>query len=88
MSVIPVDEPPGAANGAAKPPGFWQKLAQALDEFFVARTKRAVPEIALRRCKHEINRCRGLMLKSAMAAADAGAACASPRRAAPTTRQR
>jgi len=64
MSVIPVDEPPGAANRAAKPRGFWQRLAQALDEFFVDRTKRAVPEITLRRSKHDIARFRRLMHKS------------------------
>jgi hypothetical protein len=51
MSVIPVNEPPG----------FWQRFAQALDAYFVDRTKRAVPEITLRRSKHEIARCRRLM---------------------------
>jgi len=63
VSVIPVDEPPGA-TGAAKPGGFWQRLAQALDGYFVDRTKRTVPEITLRRSKHDIARCRRLMHKS------------------------
>ena len=50
MSVTPVDEAPG----------IWRRLAQALDAYFVDRTKRAVPEITLRRSKHEVARCRVL----------------------------
>jgi len=69
MSVIPVDEPDGAGNGAAKLGGFWRRLAQALDEYFVNRMKRAVPEIALRRSKQDINRFRRLMHKNSMAPA-------------------
>jgi len=84
MSVIPADEPPGATNGAAKPRGFWQRLAQALDEFFVDRTKRAVPEITLRRSKHDIDRCRRLMHKSSMALAEASISRTSQRRVAQT----
>jgi hypothetical protein len=53
MSVIPVDEPPG----------FWKRFAQALDAYLAERTKRAVPEITLRRSRHEIARCRRLMHK-------------------------
>ncbi len=64
MSVIPVDEPPGAASGAAEPGGFWQRLARAIDEYFVDRTRRVVPEITLRRSKHEVARCRRLMHKN------------------------
>jgi hypothetical protein len=63
MSVIPVEEPPGAASCKATSLGFWQSLARALDEFFAYRTRRAVPEVALRRSKHEVERCRRLMLK-------------------------
>lgn len=88
MSVVPVDEPPGAASRAAKPPGFWQRLAQTLDRLCADRTKRAVPEVALRRSQHEVERCRRLMLKSTMAPAEAKTARASARRAAPTTRPR
>jgi hypothetical protein len=51
MSVIPVDEPPG----------FWKRFAQALDAYLGERTKQAVPEITLRRSRHEIARCRRLM---------------------------
>lgn len=54
MSVTPVDEPPG----------IWRRLAQALDAYFVDRTKRAVPEIRLRRAKQEVARCRMLMHKA------------------------
>ena len=64
MSVIPVDQPPGAVSGAAKPRGFWQRLAQALDAYLVDRTKRAVSETTLRRSKHDIARFRRLMHKS------------------------
>jgi hypothetical protein len=53
MSVTPVDEPPG----------IWRSLAQALDAYFVDRTKRAVPEIRLRRAKQEVARCRMLVHK-------------------------
>jgi hypothetical protein len=53
MSVISIDQ--------ARPPNFWQRLAEALDAYFVNRTKRAVPEAALRRSKHEVARCRRLM---------------------------
>lgn len=65
MSVIPVDKPPGAA-GAVKPGGFWQWLARAIDEYFVDRTKRVVPETTLRRSRHEINRCRRLIHKDSL----------------------
>jgi hypothetical protein len=62
MSVIPVDEP-GAVTGAANPQRFWQRLAQALDAYFVDRSRRAMPAATLRRSKHEIDRCRRLMRK-------------------------
>ncbi len=81
MSVILINTAPGAANGAAKPHGFWQRLARALDELAVCRTRRAVPEMALRRSKHDINRYRRLMLKSAMA--PVGARIGRANRAAP-----
>ena len=67
MSVIPVDEPPGSAIGAAEPSGFWHRLGRAIDEYFVARTRRAIPETTLRRSRHEINRCRQLMHRSSLA---------------------
>ncbi len=63
MSVIPVDEPPGARTISAQR-SFWQRLARALDAYFVDRTKRAVPEITLRRCKHDVDRLRRLMHKN------------------------
>ncbi len=63
MSVVPVNEPPGARTAAARPEGFWRRLARALDAYFADRTKRAVPEITLRRSKHEVARCRRLMHK-------------------------
>jgi hypothetical protein len=84
MSVVPVDEPPGARTSAAKR-SFWQRLAQALDEYFVDRTKRAVPETTLRRSKHDIDRLRRLMHRSSLVPASASS---SRRRLAQPTRQR
>ena len=71
MRVIPVDKPPGAAGGSAKPRGFWQRLAQTLDDYLAERTKRAVPDATFRRSRHEIDRCRRLMLKGALSPAHA-----------------
>ena len=65
MSVIPVDELPDARADAAKR-NFWQRLARTLDAYFVDRTKRAVPEITLRRCKHDVDRLRRLMHKNSL----------------------
>ncbi len=84
MSVIPVDEPPGARTDAAKR-NFWQRLARALDAYFVDRTKRAVPEITLRRCKHDVDRLRRLMHKNSLVPVGDSL---TQRRSSQTTRQR
>jgi len=84
MSVIPVDEPPGARTSSAQR-SFWQRLGQALDAYFVDRTKRAVPEITLRRCKHDVDRLRRLMHKNSLVPVGAGL---SRHRSGQTTRQR
>jgi len=63
MSVVPVDEMPRSVYGAARRDGFWQRIAQAFDAYFANQTKRAVPEITLRRSKHDLARCRRLMHK-------------------------
>ncbi|MGD0023308.1 MAG: hypothetical protein ABSC37_01590 [Xanthobacteraceae bacterium] len=88
MSVIPIDTAASAASGAAKPRRFWQRFAQALDRLVVYRTKRAVPEIVLRRCKHDIDRCRRLMLHGCIAPADARINRGSSRRAVQTMQTR
>jgi hypothetical protein len=80
MSVIAFDEPPGAGNGAAKRGSFWQRLAQAIDEYCVDRTRRAIPETTLRRSRHEINRCRRLMHRSSLAPVGANIDLASRHR--------
>ena len=67
MSAIPVNEAPEAVAAQARPAGFWQHLVRALDRYFVDRTKRAVPAVTLRRSKREIDRCRRLLHKNAMA---------------------
>jgi hypothetical protein len=70
MSVLPIDEPPGAAAGAPRREGFWHRLGQALDAYLADRSRRAVPATILRRSKHDIARCRRLMHRgSAIAAA-------------------
>jgi hypothetical protein len=69
MRVIPADKPTGAAHGAARPRSFWQRLAQTLDDYSVGRMKRAVPDATFRRSRHEIDRCRRLMLKGPLAPA-------------------
>lgn len=53
MSILAVD--------AAKQAGFWRRLAKMLDAYLIDRTKRAVPEVALRRSRFELARCRRLM---------------------------
>lgn len=90
MRVIPADKPPGVARGQARSRSFWQRLAQTLDDYLVERTKRAVPDAAFRRSRHEIDRCRRLMLKGAPAPAHglthARIAYASPHRVASAAR--
>ena len=71
MRVIPADKAPGAAHGAARLRSFWQRLARTLDDYLAERTKRAVPDATFRRSRHEIDRCRRLMLKGALSPARA-----------------
>jgi len=63
MSVVSADQLP-TANTVAQPLRFWQRLAQALDEHFAERSKRAVPAIILRRSRRELARCRRLVHRS------------------------
>jgi hypothetical protein len=90
MRVIAADKAPGAAHGAARPRSFWQRLARTLDDYLAERTKRAVPDATFRRSRHEIDRCRRLMLKGALAPAHglthARIAYASPHRVASAVR--
>jgi hypothetical protein len=79
MSVVLVDEPSGVM--AAKREGFWHRLAQTLDQHFVARSMRAVPAGTLRLSKYDIDRCRRLMHKNALAPIGANFATISHRRA-------
>jgi len=82
MSVIPVDEPPSGTAAATKRGGFWQRLAQALDAYFVDRSMRAVSPSTFRRSKHDIDHCRRLMHKSALAPVEANLGNVSHRRVA------
>jgi hypothetical protein len=81
MSLTLADEQSGAVDRAANPQRLWQRLARALDAYFVDRSRRAMPAATLRRSKHKIDRCRRLMRKSA---ATASAATISSRRLART----
>ena len=60
MGVIPNDGA-SAADQAGQPQTLWQKFAQALDRLVVNRSHRAVPAMALRRSKHDHDRCRRMM---------------------------
>ena len=53
--------------------GFWQTLARSLDAYFAGRTRWAVPEVTLRRSKHEIARCRRLAHRRVAAPLEANA---------------
>jgi hypothetical protein len=60
MSVLAADGLPPALEGVVKP-GFWQRLARALDASFANRSKRVMPVEALRRSRRDIERCRRLL---------------------------
>jgi len=60
VSVLAADERSRAFEGAAKP-GFWQRLARALDASIANRSKRAMPVDAVRRSRRDIQRCRRLL---------------------------
>ncbi len=77
MGFIPTASAGSAANGSEEPQRLWQRIAQALDRFVVYRSQRAVPAIVLRRSKHDLDRCRRLMLDGSIAPA-----AATPNRAA------
>ena len=60
MSVLAGDEVPRAFEDAVKP-GFWQRLARALDASFADRSKQVMTVDALRRSRRDIERCRRLL---------------------------
>jgi hypothetical protein len=59
MSVFAADELPRTFEGVK--PGFWRRLARALDASFANRSKRVMPVDALRRSRRDIERCRRLL---------------------------
>ena len=81
MSVILIDEPPGAAAGEPTRHSFWQRLARIVDRHFADRSRRAVSPLTLRRSKYDVDRCRRLLGKSGLAPAGASYATISHRRA-------
>jgi hypothetical protein len=88
MSVSPVDADPDPASRATKPRGFWSRISRALDALVERRAKRAVPAMALRHAKHDVDCYRRLMLKSAGAPVDAAIGRVSLRHVAHRTRAR
>jgi hypothetical protein len=61
MNVISTDVRRFKGNAYWELQTFWQKIAHALDRLLVDRSYRAVPATALRRAKHDRDRCRRLM---------------------------
>ena len=61
MSAIPINEERTDGSAAWGLQTFWQKIAQSLDRLVVNRSYRAIPTTALRRAKHDRDRCRRLM---------------------------
>ena len=60
MSVLAAGELHHAFEGVLKP-GFWRRLARALNASFANRSKRAIPIDALRRSRRDIERGRRLL---------------------------
>jgi hypothetical protein len=61
MSVIPIDVQIAGGNAAGESPKLWQKIAKALDQLVINRSRCVVPAVALWRARHEQDRCRQLM---------------------------
>jgi hypothetical protein len=61
MSVIPTDVGRAKANVGWNLRTFWRKIAHALDRLVVYQSHRVIPAAALRRSKHDHDRCRRLM---------------------------
>jgi len=77
MSVLAADGLPPALGGVVKP-GFWQRLARALDASFANRSKRAVPVDALRRSRRDIERCRRLLRRDVRVPVGSHSAAVAP----------
>ena len=77
MSVLAADELPRAFEGVVKP-GFWQRLARALDASFANRSKRAMPVDALRRSRRDIERCRRLLRRDVRVPVGSHSAAVAP----------
>jgi hypothetical protein len=60
MRVIPFNKEARACSDAAKP-GFWQRLAAAIDSFATYPVRHALSEREKRQVDDEIARCRQLM---------------------------
>jgi hypothetical protein len=77
MSVLVADELPSAFEGVVKP-GFWHRLARALDASFANRSKRAMPIEALRRSRRDIERCRRLLRRDVRVPVRSNSAAVAP----------
>ena len=58
-----IASPAAAAEKVTVLKRLWQRLAQALDHLVANRARRHVPAAALRRSRHDLDRCRQLMLR-------------------------
>jgi hypothetical protein len=77
MSVLAADEVPHSFEGGMKP-GFWRRLARALDASFANRSKRAMPIDALRRSRRDIERCRRLLRRDVRVPVESHSAVGAP----------
>ena len=77
MSVLAADELPPVFEGVVKP-GFWQRLARALNASFANRCKRAIPVDVLRRSRRDIERCRRLLRRDVRARVGSHSAVIAP----------
>jgi hypothetical protein len=65
MSLIHADRPDLATTAsAAEPLGLWQRLAQAVDEYFTNRSMRALRATTMQRCRRDASRFRRLLQSS------------------------
>ena len=67
MSVILTDLKDTATSGSFNARTFWEKVTQIFDQLVLNRSRDAVPQLLLRRSKHDYDRCRRLMRHGSVA---------------------
>jgi hypothetical protein len=81
MSAIAGKSAGPAEKRVATPERFWQRFAQLLDRLVIRLSRQTIPAALLRRSRHDLARCRRLLLDSAVARSAARRTGARPRRA-------